>query len=129
MIWTKKIIPIFILGSLFALVIWQVPPPISLSESSPFLLLAFFLPLTLLLVYLANLYLKSFCKSLAVSLSLISLLILQGLDWLNIATFLGVGLGLYLIFKYFKKPTSFSREIKPLPQLKFKRLSRLDKQK
>lgn len=118
----KKLGPIILSVSLFALAVWEITPPEDLSQATPLQLAAFFIPLLCFLTFLFNLYFKFLAKSLAVSLVLTLLLVFKSLDLFNFISLAGAGIALYLVIKYIKTPS------KSPMQSKIPKLSQLKKQ-
>ena len=97
-----KIFPILIFWSAFIYIILYVDYPKSLPSADSFQLLAFFIPLFLALTFTINLLLKFVPSSIFISLGLVLLLILKGLDSLNIVTSLITLIAVVLILSYLK---------------------------
>lgn len=126
----KRVAPSVISGLIFCLVLFYVKPPAPAEDTSIFQLLFLLLPLTSLVFFTLNLFLKSLFKSLIISLGLASFLILKTFNQLNIVTapvILGLVIG---VFKFPKKPKGRQKEMKNLfYQGKIPKLSKLGKQK
>src|SRR5688500_17696820 len=93
----KSLIFITLLSIILGLVIYYTEPPKSLFEASITQLLMFFLPFYLLITFLSNLLLKSWLKSLILSLAGTILIALQGLNSLNLLNGLIIIVGGVLI--------------------------------
>ncbi len=104
-----KVLTVLIFTSIFIYVLFNVPYPNSLTSATVFQLTAFFMPLFLSLTFTTNLFLKSLPSSVFISLGLILLLILQGLDSLNLVTGLLTIIAVYLLLSYFKKAKSHAK--------------------
>lgn len=105
----KKILPIIFFGCLLGLVVWQIMPPVSLTEVSFFQLFLFFIPLFLLLIFIFNLFFNFFLRSLIVSLGIILLLIFKSLDLLNfVSSLLTISATILLVIS-FRKPKMFQQ--------------------
>lgn len=119
----KRLLPVLLLGLILGLVIWQTPPPASLTSASVLQLTLFLTPLFLLLTFLVDHFLRFFLRSLVVSLGLVILLVLKALDSLNIASLIMTVLAVVLIIKSLKKPKklNYSAKIPKLTSLKKQR--------
>lgn len=96
-------IPPILFWGIFSLVIFQIPYPDSLIKANLVQISLFFFPLYLALFLTLNIFLKNFPLSASISLGLISLLILQSLDTLNLITSLLVLMSTGLLVSYFRK--------------------------
>lgn len=79
----KRLIPVLFYASLWGLVVYYVEPPKSWPEATPWQILAFFLPLTLGLAFIINLFLNYFPHSFIASLGLQMLLVLYAINQLT----------------------------------------------
>lgn len=117
-----RIAPLIIFCTAFALVIYLVEPPKSITEAEVLQLILFFIPLFLLTSFALNLLLKFLLRSLIVSLGFMILLILKALDSLNLVTFSLTVLATVLLASAFKKKNSYNY------QGKFLKAAKLQKQ-
>lgn len=117
-----RIAPLIIFCTAFALVIYLVEPPKSITEAEVLQLILFFIPLFLLTSFALNLFLKFLLRSLVVSLGFMILLILKALDSLNLITFSLTVLATVLLASAFKKKNSYNY------QGKFLKAAKLQKQ-
>lgn len=106
----KKLLPIFLFGTTLGIVIFYLPPPASLTTASFSQLFSLFAPSILFLVFLFNLYFKSFIKSSLISLGLVLLLALSSLQILNLISLPIIILIFLLILKFSRK------KVRPTPQ-------------
>lgn len=111
----KFLLALFFWGIL-AYVILQVPYPDSLTQSNTTQLLAFFIPLFLALNFTINIFLKFLIRSSLISAALITFLILQALQTLNLLTFILTSLAFGLLISYFKKKKGLTTSSK-IPKL------------
>lgn len=118
----KKIVPVLFFGTIFALVINQVTPPSSFTDLSFWQIPAFFLPLFFLLAFLLNSFLNFFLKSTVISLGIVILFILKGLDTLNPVSVTLTGIAVVLVVRSLRKPKG------RLPQSNIPKLSHLKRQ-
>lgn len=113
-----KFIPRVFLSLLFfgiwIFVIFNVEYPDSLIQASLTQTLAFFIPLFLAITFTINIFIKNILSATSISLGANLLLILQGLDTLNIVSASLVLIATYLLFSYFYK----SKKSSPLTSIK-----------
>lgn len=112
----KKFVPVTLFAVILSWVIWQVEPPKSLTNATITHIIIFFLPLFFLLIFLTNLILRFYLKSLVLSFGIVLIFILQALAALNPVSFFLVSLAVILLIKSFKKPASKNYQAK-IPQL------------
>lgn len=117
-----RIAPLIIFCTAFALVIYLVEPPKSITEAEVLQLILFFIPLFLLTSFALNLLLKFLLRSFIVGLGFMILLILKALDSLNLVTFSLTVLATILLASAFKKKNSY------IYQGKFLKAAKLQKQ-
>lgn len=98
-----KIIPAIIFWGIFIFVIFQVPYPKSLTQTSPYQFFSFFTSLFLATIFSINIFLKNFFSSASISLGIILLLLLKALNALNFVSTGLVILAVILFLNYFKK--------------------------
>lgn len=111
-----KVILALIFWGFWVFVLFQIPYPKSLTEASPFVILSFFAPLFLSLIFTFDLFLKFILRSILISFLIIILLILKGLDLLNLITGTALLLTAALSLIYSKKK-SLTSNLK-IPRLK-----------
>lgn len=99
-----KFIPALFFWGIFIYVIFVIPYPDSLTQTSVYQLLYFFTPLFLALIFTINLLLKSMIRSILISFGILVLLILKALDSLNIVSAGLIILAVGLLLSYFKPP-------------------------
>src|SRR3989344_3894955 len=113
-----KFLQALIFWGVFGFVVLQVSYPNSLTQSSIFQLLSFFIPLFLALFFTINIFLRFIFFSALISLGVIFLLFLKALDSLN---FISAGLTIIavsLLLSYFKKSSNISLTyLKKIPKL------------
>lgn len=98
----KTFLVIFFL-LLFLDVLFNVSYPNSLTEASLFVSVAFFVPLFLLVIFLIDIFIDSIFISSSISLGLIILLLLKGLDSLNLISAILIVVTSGLFISYFAK--------------------------
>ena len=98
-----KIFPVIFFAGIFSYVLFNVNYPPSLTQTTVFQLLAFLIPLYLLITFVLNLFFNFLLLAGISSLGLIILLTLQALDSLNLVTggLTAVSVGLFI--SYFRK--------------------------
>ncbi len=99
----KNLFFILLFLGIFIYVILKVPYPTTLFSANFFQISSFFIPLFILLTFIFNVFLKNTPVSLSVSLGIILLLVLRGLDILNLITGGLILLVVYLLVSYFQK--------------------------
>lgn len=116
----KQFIPVCFSGILLSLVIWQVQPPQTLTQASPLQLIAFFIPLFLLISSTIFVIFQSIPLGIISGLIVILLLALKSLDLLNIITFIVILVAILFITKALKKDkkVSYQAKIPKISQLK-----------
>lgn len=110
-----RLLPL-ISGLVFVLVLWQTTPPPNFNDIQPFQLFIFFVPLIILLFSLVNLIISNQRRSLAISLGINSLLILQAFSVLNLFSVGFVVILTAILIRAFKKPHSLITGV-PIPRL------------
>src|SRR5688572_13659157 len=98
-----NIIVVIVFWSFFALVIFKVPYPNSLTSANALQLLAFFIPLFLCLTFTFNIFFKFLPRSIAIAFGLIIVLLLKPLGSLNLVSAGLTTVAVFLLFSYFKK--------------------------
>lgn len=93
----KKLLPIILALVGWGYVVFNISPPSSLSEATPYQLAAFFIPFTLIIFFGSKFILHSNIKSLTVCIYILIALVLQGLDWAPIWITLPIGPAIFLI--------------------------------
>ncbi|MDO8618513.1 MAG: hypothetical protein Q7R49_01050 [Candidatus Daviesbacteria bacterium] len=101
----NKIFPVIISWGIFLLVIFTVSYPDSLTQASFFQLLIFFGSFFISITLTLNLFLKNFVTSLTITFGIIFLLLLKGLNALNIVTAAITVIAIILITGSFRKNT------------------------
>lgn len=101
----KLLLALFLWG-VFTYVIFYMDYPKSLTSATLLQLLFFFIPLSLALITTTNLFINFLLSSASISLGIILLLILKGLDSLNFVTTALTIISVYLLFSYFQKVKS-----------------------
>lgn len=100
----KKLIPVFFFAGIFALVLWQIQPPQSLTSATIFQILLFFIPLFLLFTCIINIYFDFFIRSIIIGLGITILLIFKSLEMLNIVSVVLTISAIIFLVVSFKKP-------------------------
>lgn len=100
--YSKIIISLFFWVT-FAIVIFQIPYPDSLTQANFYQLIPFFSFLFFALIFTLNIFLKNILSSFSISLGLIFLLTLKALDSFNIVTAILVAITVALLVSYFSK--------------------------
>lgn len=111
-----KISPFIASLGILALVIYQTEPPKNLLSAPSTSLLLFFIPLTLFIYFILNLSPLSLKNRLFITLGLLILVILKGLDLLNILAFLALVGTLTILYKFIHLPQKSSYHPK-IPKL------------
>ncbi|MBI4039978.1 hypothetical protein HY389_01335, partial [Candidatus Daviesbacteria bacterium] len=99
----KRLLPILVFGSIFALVVYSVTPPKSWNEASIFQIMAFFLPLLLALTIFLDFFIRYLPHSFILSLGLILGLSFYAVNQLSILSGLLVILITSLSWRVFPK--------------------------
>lgn len=103
MFYIKSILPVFIFGVLFGVIVYSTQPPQTLTSGTFIQILLFFVPLFLFLMFLLNIFLQFLIRSFVISLGIILLLIFKSLDMLNLVTIVLTILATIFITISFKK--------------------------
>lgn len=111
----RKILPAVVSWGGFVYVLFSTPYPESLTSANILQISFFFIPLFLGFTFSLNIFIKSFFVSSSLSLGLIFLLILKGLNSLNIVTGVLIIISIGLLVSYFKKITR--RSLTKLPKI------------
>lgn len=120
----KKILLSGFFWGVFAYVIYTTPYPESLTLANIIQISSFFIPLFFAMTFSLNVFFKNFLVSSSISSGLIFLLILKGLNSLNIVTGALIIISTGLLVSYFKKLRK--RNLTKLP--KIPKLTQLRKQ-
>ena len=91
---------------IFIYVILQVPYPDSLTSANAFQIFSFFTSLFLVLSFTLNIFFQFILRSIIISFGLILLLVLKGLNSLNLVSFGLTIIAFGLLLSYLKKPKS-----------------------
>jgi hypothetical protein len=113
----KRLVPILFYLLLWGIVIYFIEPPRSWPEASSFQILAFFIPLTLALTFICDLFFNYFPHSFMASLGLLMMLVMYAINQL---TFISAGIVILLttlLIKIFPRVRLLPR-IKLTPLLK-----------
>lgn len=103
-----KVLIALLTWSIFALAVWQIPYPKSLTAASLGQIFPFFTPLFLALTFTLNIFVDIFPLSAIISLGIVFGLILKALDSFNLVTIALILVAEYLLISYFKNPKSGS---------------------
>lgn len=98
-----KILPALFFGGVFLLAVFQIPYPETLTQANILQILGFFIPLSLLISFVINIFIKNLFLSSSVSLGIIFFLLLKALDSLNLVTGGIIGVAVILLVSYFRK--------------------------
>ena len=111
-----KIISALIFWGVFIYAVLMVSYPKTFTEANIIQLLSFFIPLFLALIFTIDIFLKFFIRSILISATLITFLILQTLQTLNLLTLILTTLAFGLLISYFKKKKGLTTSSK-IPKL------------
>lgn len=82
----KRILPLFIFAGIWAAVIYFVEPPHSWPEASAFQILAFFIPLLLLITFLVDFFFNYLPHAFIAGLGIVMLFVFQAINQLTFIT-------------------------------------------
>ena len=107
-----KMLPVLIFWLIFGYVVLMISYPETLTQANIIQLLYFFIPLFLALTFTINLILKFAVRSVLITLTLITFLILNALGILNLVTFVLTPFAFGLFISYFKKKSNLTSNLK-----------------
>ncbi|EKD85521.1 MAG: hypothetical protein ACD_38C00003G0001 [uncultured bacterium] len=113
---SKIILPLIFWG-IFTGVVFIMPYPDSLTQANFSQIILFFAPLFLALLFTLIFLLKTFVNSTVISSGLIFLLILKGLDTLNLVSGSLIFISVALLLSYFKKAKRNLTKLPKIPKL------------